>query len=263
MRIKNFLIGVGIVGICIAGFYGCNQEPTGATSESSGRSFSYYTSWENIENLTTGPDASGARTYAMYEMVTLEPDRTTAIAGMNGDQQVTFAHQWLSQQNYSYVDTNSVVFVIHRISFVPASDYDPDLEVSLQKATPLDSMVRVIHEDTIVWQSFANPTHDMGMHTGVATAWRDSGPKQTVLAEMDISDSLPQPIREGRFVDEEFIPGDVGLNKFTECLGEGVGGAIVGCALTNGAYLECVGAGAVGSAIVCGAISLWGWLSGD
>lgn len=157
----------------------------------------------------------------------------------------------LESEGYTYVDTNSMILVRRSgggggersTGTATASAFWPDPN----KVPDTGGVIRI---DTILWLSFENPTHDMGMHTAIISA-RDHNSDITRLVELDVSTELPRLIREGKFVEGEYVPGDAGTEGWLLCMGTGLVGSAVACAVTNGGYGHCLAGTSLGTLAAC------------
>jgi hypothetical protein len=242
---KRTILVVGILlEVMLAGaavFWGCN-------SESKDRRLINSDNQQSSGRVVTVEGAAF--------MVTDMSQKSAALKSVLLKDNVPAARTWLQSQGYTPVDSCLAVFVRYKYKVVYDSTLNPPSSAARPNPLPGSEPI-IVAADTMVWQAFANPSHDMGNYTGIATAWRNGEQSETILAELDICGARPKVIRQGSFEDGTFHSGDVGVDNFKDCVGDCIPPVLVGCAFAGPGYLECVGAGAIGCVIYCSAKSLW------
>lgn len=226
-----------LIALCTAVLaLGCNTEERTTTTGST-----------PSETILSQTDSTSAILYSAR----LNSVFTNALSSEN----VMAGRAFLESEGYTYVDTNSLILIRRRSvrgsSAQAESAFLPDENRTLDPG----STVRV---DTIFWLAFENPTHDMANHTAIIST-HDRSSNITLLVELDVSTEQPGLIREGKIVNGQYTPGDVGTEGWLACMGAGLAGTAAGCLMTNCAYAHCAAGGSVGTLVACS----FGWAFGS
>lgn len=169
---------------------------------------------------------------------------------------------WLESQGYTFTEENSAIMIHKEYGYFADSMIMLPLDQPLgAKSSPEGIEIReeIIRADSIVWFAFENPNHDSSFHTAIITYWNEIGEQQTVFYEFDISTENPNVIREGYFDHGEFIPENMGLTNWLECVGAGSLASAGICAFMGPGYFQCLGAGAAASILGCTIYTVWQW----
>lgn len=181
--------------------------------------------------------------------VLLEETETKAqvLESCLANQDVAWGHAWLESQGYTYVDTNSLVLIEMEYLIDPPINDGEDTQPLLSKQFPEPGHAPIlIRADTVVWQSFENPTHDSANHTAILTGWSNNGTPRSIFIELDISQIPLVIIREGEIISGEFVPSDMGMEVWWKCMVGGLIAGGVGCIYFNGGWGHCMaGAAAI------------------
>ncbi|MEK7775502.1 MAG: hypothetical protein AAB305_06420 [Candidatus Zixiibacteriota bacterium] len=239
---RNVTIGaiLSVMVTAIGIQWGCNSTPSDSGVHES-------TEAVQSENAGTG-------TISVSWLSSEASERTTALTNALDDPNVRFAHSWLNGQGYTFVDTNSIVIINHDLECrsLTIEPHENRPSASADDG-PCPGMKQVIaRADTMVWQAFENPTHDMANHTAVITMWSGNGGKRTIFLELDVSVAPAVGVRKGGVINQEIIPQDPSMDGFFECVGEDVVEAAGLCLISNCAWAKCTGAAAGISIISCG-----------
>lgn len=161
--------------------------------------------------------------------------------------------EWLETQGYSYGESNSAIIIENEYNYYSNAYTKVFIDnEEFSKLTPDIKVVKdLIRADTITWMAFENPTHDSANHTALLTHWRNGSVQSTILVELDVSTAPPTSIREGSFINGEFIPEDIGVEFWLECMASGGAGVATVCAFSNCGWLHCAAVGSVGVLATC------------
>lgn len=233
------LSGAGAILLGLGLFAGCQSSDSPVSSKSQTRTA------DDVESLSES-------------RVLLAPSATAPALGHAMAQvDVAAARELLESEGYTYVESNSLV-LIHGSGAVEQPAFDAAAQ-ELAPRRPHDRVGRG-RVDTVSWLAFENPLHDLANHTAVL--YFSNGIKSgTFLVELDISEAMPQVVRQGYFQEGQWQEGDVGTESWLACMAGGLAGSIVRCSMTNCGYGHCLGAGSAISLAGCTAVSLWNWMN--
>jgi hypothetical protein len=266
MKRTIYLVGI-LVGVIMAGaavFWGCNNEG-GDQGVASIRAHQRQDVSQYPQGKMEPNDDS--RSFTLDDQTSAvilfrgSAGRDLGISSVSSDQNAELASQWLTEQGYSFTDSNSIVFVISKYHNTPIQLPTENTNGALLRPRPDPIPYRyVVESDTIVWRAFENPTHSMAVHTALITGWSNQGQKMTALLELDVTTPIPTEIRKGQFRDGVFAPGDLNTDGIRSCFLLGSGGAALGCLASNCGWAVCTAFGIGGAGLACVAAGFFGWL---
>ncbi len=195
-----------------------------------------------------------------HEKYVDESDRKSVIIeSAKQSPDVAEAIDWLEDQGYTLIDTNSVALISKHYEPITEAATDVDQRRSVGKASPESIISRELKAtDSMAWLAFENPTHDLGNHTAIITRWTDNQVKDIAMLELDISGDSAQVIRGAYYIQGEMVPADIPLEGFWTCWLAGAAYSAVHCLFTNCAYFKCVAGGTIASGVACAINAIFG-----
>ena len=167
---------------------------------------------------------------------------------------VQAAMTMLETEGCSLVDTASLLLIKETWGWPVSAD-------AALGGPPADDPSQLQHEllaaDSIIWLVFETHPGNMQIHTAVLYGIHD-GQEGVLVVEANISAGLPVAIREGKVVNQTFIPYDPTVNGFWLCVGAGLGSAVIHCAITGPCYAKCLGTDIAIVGAGCGIYALFG-----